>query len=88
MRAERSVSVLVWNYQDNDVTGPAAHIDLSTAGLLRDVRRVRIRHYRIDEQHCNASAAWKRIGSPPNPAPEQKARLAAAGQLEMLGSPV
>ena len=87
-RGDRKVSVLVWHYQDNDVPGPAAEVALQTAGLPRDLSRVSMKHYRIDEWHSNAYAAWKRMGSPQSPTVAQKAELEAAGQLQMLGSPV
>ncbi len=87
VRSEHSLNVLVWNYQDNDVDSPAAHVALQAAGLPRDVTRVSLRHYRIDQTHSNAFTAWKQAGSPQNPSPEQKAALEAAGQLQMLGSP-
>jgi xylan 1,4-beta-xylosidase len=48
---------------------------------------VLVRHYRIDESHSNAWTAWKAMGSPQHPAPEQYARLAAAGQLQLADSP-
>jgi xylan 1,4-beta-xylosidase len=46
-----------------------------------------MRHYRIDQDHSNAYAAWKQMGSPQNPTPEQYTRLESAGQLQLLGSP-
>jgi hypothetical protein len=49
--------------------------------------RVLVRHYRIDETHSNAWTAWKAMGSPQRPTPEQYARLEAAGQLQLADSP-
>ncbi len=46
-----------------------------------------MRHYRIDDTHSNAWTAWKKMGSPQSPTPEQYAALEAAGQLELLESP-
>jgi xylan 1,4-beta-xylosidase len=57
------------------------------AGLPLDVTRALVHHYRIDETHSNAYTAWKRMGSPQKPTPEQYAALEAAGQLELLDSP-
>jgi xylan 1,4-beta-xylosidase len=86
VRSEHSISVLVWNYQDDDVlTGPAAAVNLVVAGTPHD--RVLLTHYRIDQSHSNAYTAWKQMGSPQNPDSEQYSRLARAGQLEMLDSP-
>ena len=86
-RTDRSISVLLWNYQDHDVPGPAAPIALQAAGLPHDLTRVSVKHYRIDDEHSNAYAAWKRMGSPQTPSTEQKAALEAAGQLQLLASP-
>jgi xylan 1,4-beta-xylosidase len=49
--------------------------------------RVLVEHFRIDERHSNAFTAWKEMGSPQNPSPEQYARLESAGRLELLESP-
>jgi xylan 1,4-beta-xylosidase len=56
-------------------------------GIPAAAGRVLVRHYRIDEEHSNAYTAWRRMGSPEQPAAEQYARLEAAGQLELLRSP-
>jgi xylan 1,4-beta-xylosidase len=84
-RAERKVAVMAWNYHDDDLPGPAADVQMSIAGV--SARRVMLRHYRIDQNHSNAYAVWKEMGSPQQPTPEQYAKLEAAGQLELLESP-
>jgi xylan 1,4-beta-xylosidase len=86
-RSERQISVLVWNYQDEDIGGRPATVNLDLAGLPNEMRRVLVTHYRIDQTHSNAYTAWKRMGSPPKPTPEQQQNLQDAGQLQMLGSP-
>jgi len=85
-RSDREVSVLVWNYHDDDLPGPDAPVTLAISGMP-GVQRVLVRHYRIDSHHSNAYAVWKEMGSPQNPSPEQYARLEAAGNLELLNSP-
>ena len=85
--APGEVTVMLWNYHDDDVDGPSASIDLSIKGLVSDAHRVLLQHYRIDENHSNAYTVWKQMGSPQSPTPEQYARLRAAGQLELLDSP-
>jgi len=86
-RSERTVSVLVWNYHDDDVPAPAAEIDLGIQGLPLDLERVLVHHYRIDQTHSNAYTAWQQMGAPQDPSAQQYARLVAAGQLRMLTSP-
>jgi xylan 1,4-beta-xylosidase len=86
-RSERNVSVLAWNYHDDDVPAPAAHVSLAIAGIPDAARRVQVRHYRIDGTHSNAYTVWKQMGSPQQPTPAQYAALEAAGQLQLLESP-
>jgi xylan 1,4-beta-xylosidase len=80
----RSLSVLIWNYQDDDVPAPDAHIDLEIAGLPADAKQSRMRQYRIDRTHSNAYTAWQRLGSPQQPTPSQYAALVAASRLQSL----
>lgn len=86
-RSERNISALVWNYHDDDIAAPEARIDLTVAGVPQGVSRVLVRHYRVDGSHSNSYTAWKAMGSPQKPSPEQYQALEAAGQLQMLGSP-
>jgi xylan 1,4-beta-xylosidase len=86
-RDDRGVSLLVWNYHDDDVAGPNAAIALSVQGLPAGARRVLMKHYRIDANHSNAFSVWKDMGSPQEPTPEQQRLLEAAGQLQLLDSP-
>ena len=79
------VFVLVWHYHDDDLPGPEATIDLNVNGLPTDASQIRVTQYRIDETHSNAFAAWKRMGSPQSPIPQQYAQLEAAGKLATMG---
>jgi xylan 1,4-beta-xylosidase len=83
-KSARNVSVLLWNYHDDDLAAPASPVNVTLTGLPANVKRVHLRHYRIDADHSNAWTAWKNMGSPQNPTPEQYASLKAAGQLQTL----
>jgi len=87
VRSDRGISILIWNYHDDDVAGPEATVQLQIAGLPPSVKRATLRHYRIDETHSNAWTAWKNMGSPQQPTPEQYKALEAAGQLQELKPP-
>jgi xylan 1,4-beta-xylosidase len=87
VHSDRDLSVLVWNYHDDDVPGPDAAVQIQIAGLPGSATRVLLHHYRIDDTHSNAWTAWKKMGSPQQPDPEQYAALEAAGQLQELESP-
>ena len=84
-RDSHGAAVMVWNYQDDDVTGAPASIRLEVTGVPD--RRVLIHHYRIDQTHSNSYTVWKELGSPAAPTREQYARIEQAGQLELLDSP-
>jgi xylan 1,4-beta-xylosidase len=86
-KSEHESAVLIWNYRDDDVTAPSADVRVAIAGVPAGVKKVLVEHYRIDETHSNAFAAWRQMGSPRTPAADEYARLKAAGQLELLDSP-
>ncbi len=86
-RDEHGVSILVWNYHDDDVAGPTAQIALSVQGLPISAQRILMKHHRIDTLHSNAYSVWKGMGSPQTPTPYQQQQLEAAGQLQLLDSP-
>jgi xylan 1,4-beta-xylosidase len=87
-RADREMAVLVWNYHDDELAAaPTAKLRVSVSGIPQSAAHVLVEHYRIDDEHGNAYTAWKQMGSPQQPTPEQYARLEAAGQLPLLGSP-
>jgi xylan 1,4-beta-xylosidase len=77
------VAVMVWNYHDDDVIDGGAPVELHIAGI--PARQVQMHHYRIDQDHSNSYAAWKRMGSPANPTPAQVAELQKASELAELG---
>jgi xylan 1,4-beta-xylosidase len=81
------VTVLAWHYHDDDLTGPDADVSLAIAGLAESPSPALVHHYRIDQEHSNAFTVWKRMGSPPQPTPEQRGQLGRAGQLALIGSP-
>jgi xylan 1,4-beta-xylosidase len=86
-KADREAAVMVWNYHDDDVSAPDAEVRVTVTGIPAGVKKVLLEHYRIDETHSNASTAWKNMGSPGSPTPEQYADLKQAGQLQLLTSP-
>jgi xylan 1,4-beta-xylosidase len=68
---ENKLCVLVWHYHDDDVPGPAAEVELGLAGLPLESGEASLEHFRIDQEHGNAFAAWQRMGSPQQPTPQQ-----------------
>jgi xylan 1,4-beta-xylosidase len=84
----KEAAVLLWNYHDVNQPAPAALATVSIHGIPASVRRVLLEHYRIDQTHSNAYTVWQTMGSPQHPTLEQYAELKAAGQLQLLTSPV
>jgi xylan 1,4-beta-xylosidase len=78
-------TVLVWNYHDDDLPAEAAEVTVTVKGI--PAGRALLFHYRIDRDHSNAHEAWKNMGSPQDPTPEQYAELERASELALLRSP-
>ena len=86
-RSNRKVSVLVWHYQDDDAPGANAPVTVTVTGLPKEVTRVLLEHYRIDQTHSNAYTEWQKEGSPQKPDAGQYLKLESAGGLQLLESP-
>jgi xylan 1,4-beta-xylosidase len=78
--------VFTWHYHDDDLPGPDAAISMALKGLPPQAQKLQFEQYRIDNDHSNAFTAWKKMGSPANPTPEQYAQLEKASQLESMGA--
>ena len=83
---KKSAAVMLWNYHDADEPGAAERVTVQLKGL--GAKKAVLTHYRIDQENSNSYEAWKKMGSPQNPDPEQIAQLEQAGQLAMLEKPV
>ena len=79
--------ILAWHHHDDDVPGPGRGGRVVDRRAARRDRPVLLEHFRIDRDHSNAFEAWKRMGSPQQPTPEQYAELERASELGLLGSP-
>jgi len=85
-KTDHSISVMVWNYHDNnDLNVPSSTVKLTIDHVPS--ARVLIDHYRIDQDHSNSYTVWKTMGSPQNPTESQIKRLEKAGQLQLYTSP-
>jgi xylan 1,4-beta-xylosidase len=82
----KKLCVLVWHYHDDDVPGPDADVSLEVNNIPATAGPVRMRHFRIDQEHSDAYAVWRQMGSPEKPTPEQYAKLEQAGKLAPLGA--
>ena len=82
---EGEAAVMVWNYHDDDLPAPDAPIRLNVRGVPAE--RVRVHHYRIDDEHSNSYAVWLEMGAPQQVSKEQYAELEKAGKLQLLDAP-
>jgi xylan 1,4-beta-xylosidase len=82
---KNKVSVMVWNYHDNDQPAAASSVKIEVSGIVPS--KVLVQEYRIDAEHSNSFEVWKSMGSPQNPTAEQYALLEEAGALKLYKSP-
>ena len=81
------LAVMIWHYHDDDVPGPDAAVELVIADLPAAVREAKLTHHRIDEDHSNAYAAWRRMGSTIAPDRDQYSEMEAASRLAVTDAP-
>jgi xylan 1,4-beta-xylosidase len=86
-RDDRRLTVIFWNYHDDDVPGPAADISFDLSGLPDTAGAAKLTEWRIDETHSNAHTVWKAMGAPPAPTPDQIGQLEKAAALAQVGPP-
>ncbi len=84
---DHKAAVLLWNYHDADQPAEATPTIVEIHGVPRNVTKVLVQHYRIDDAHSNAYTVWKAMGSPQQPTTEQYAQLQAAAGLQLLEAP-
>ena len=87
-KSDHDITVLIWNYRDQDEPVAPAEIQLNLSGIPENAAHVLVRHYRIDQQHSNSYTLWKQLGSPQQPTEQQYAQLESAGQLQTMTSPI
>ena len=86
-RRDHEITILAWNYQDDDVPAPDAPIDLAITGIPDPAETALVEHFRIDGTHSNAYGEWKKLDSSLHPDADQQRQLEDAGQLQAWGSP-
>ena len=58
-RSPHRVTVLLWNYHDDDVSAPDVSVKLDISGLPEETQKIMMHHYRIDHDHWNNARAFK-----------------------------
>jgi len=88
MSGDNSIDILVYCHHDDmwdKKPGYQVALEITNVPFLTD--KVKVLHYRIDENHSNAYAVWKAIGRPDYPTPGQVERMKSRAGLEMLCPP-
>lgn len=86
-KPDGSVQIVVYHFDERNQQsqGTAVPVDLTVQGLMDS--QMQVTHYRIDQEHSNAAAAWVALGRPSNPTPAQIAQIKARSELQTLGPP-
>ena len=84
VRHGQQLSILVWNYQDDDLPAPAVP-EWMCPTFPQAPRWFWVEHFRIDDTHSNAYTVWKNMGSPEHPSADQQQLLEEAGTVAALG---
>ncbi len=78
-----TVSIMVWHYHDDDLTGPAAAVELRLERMKwqHDSGAGKLTHLRVDFDHSNSYTQWLSLGSPQEPSTEEYKQLQSAATL-------
>lgn len=79
---QKTAAVMIWNYHDDDKPGPMETVNLEIDHV--PARKATLRIYLIDKKNSNSYEAWKQMGSPQKPSPQQIVALEKAGKLKCL----
>jgi xylan 1,4-beta-xylosidase len=86
-RNQNTLTVMLWNYHDDDLPGPTADITLTLQNLPPNTTSATLTQFAIDQTHSNAYTLWQKLGSPQHPTPDQYQQLKQAGQLTQNADP-
>jgi xylan 1,4-beta-xylosidase len=84
--ADGSVAVVIWNFDEDAKNSGAATLHLELRGLPAGFKKVFIERFQIDHEHSNSYCAWKKIGAPQNPTPEQIEYIKKHENLKLVES--
>ena len=87
-KTDGSVQIVVYHFDERNQQGLGVPlpVDLAVQGL-QGASEMKMTHYRIDQEHSNAAAAWLALGSPTNPTPAQIQQIRAQSELQTLEPP-
>lgn len=80
------IAVLVWNFAE-DGTCADEPVQLILSALSPDLAQYTTELWRIDRTFSNSWTAWRNLGAPESPSPEQIAQLRSRHELELALQP-
>jgi xylan 1,4-beta-xylosidase len=86
-RRGRELDVMVWNYREEDASGPGRKVSVEIGDLPASTEKLEVEEFRVDGGNSNSYAAWRKMGSPQHPSAAQRAELELAGGLKRIGAP-
>ena len=86
-RRGRELDVMVWNYREEDASGPGRKVSVEIGDLPASTEKLEVEEFRVDGENSNSYAAWRKMGSPQSPSATQRAELEVAGGLKRIGAP-
>jgi xylan 1,4-beta-xylosidase len=83
------ITILLWNYHDDELPAPDSPIKLTITGISSDerdavIRNVVTQNFRIDTTNSNSYSLWQRLGSPQQPTSSQYRQIESAGHLQAV----
>ena len=84
-KREHNISVMVWNYQDENIPGKPALVELTITGIGGN--KALVHQYRVDDNYNNSFEKWKAMGEPQSVSADQYEKLQQSGQLHLFSSP-
>jgi xylan 1,4-beta-xylosidase len=80
----KSAAVMVWNYHDDDKSGPTEMVNLTIENI--PAKKVALNIFLIDKENSNSYEVWKKMGSPQNPTQQQIEILEKSGKLKCIST--
>ena len=78
------VAVVVWHHNDDQYARGMNEVELEVRDLPCAGRHVQVTQYLIDEHHSNSHTAWRALGAPQDPSPEDVEATRRRSSLEVV----
>ncbi|HTT88790.1 MAG TPA: hypothetical protein VMF65_04490, partial [Acidimicrobiales bacterium] len=78
------ISAIVWHHSDDQYVRGMKEVELEVRNLPCAGRHVQVTQYLIDEHHSNSHNAWRALGAPQDPTPEDVETIQRRSSLEVV----